>query len=87
MQQGDSAMLKVSCISSLKWQLNDSMTNRMHSECRHQLRPWDLGESGKEKKRFGKINITPKTVKADESAKKLDHFPYVVREMQNVVTL
>lgn len=81
-------MLKVSCISSPKWQLNDSMTNRMHLECRHQLRPWDLGESGKEKKkRFGKINITPKTVKADESAEKRYHFPCVAREMQDVVTL
>lgn len=41
----------------------------------------------RKKKRFGKINITPKTVKADESAEKRYHFPCVAREMQDVVTL
>lgn len=45
------------------------------------------GRVWERKKRFGKINITPKTVKADESAEKHYHFLYVAREMQNVVTL
>jgi len=45
------------------------------------------GRVWERKKCFGKINITPKTVKAEESAEKLYHFACVAREIQNVVTL
>lgn len=62
MQQGDYVMLKVSCISSLKWQLNDSMTKQDALGVQTSAPTLGPGRVWERKKHFGKINITPKTV-------------------------
>lgn len=67
-------MLKVSCISSLKWQLSNCLSKPEASGAQTLLKPWDLGEAGKKGTRRGtqrrglglrKLSRTPWTVKAD----------------------
>lgn len=67
-------MLKVSCISSLKWQLSNCLSKPEASGAQILLKPWDLGEAGKKGTRRGtqrrglglrKLSRTPWTVKAD----------------------
>lgn len=81
-------MLKVSCISSLKWQLNDSMTNRMHLGVQTSAPTLGPGRVWERKKTLweNKHN-TQNYSSVHESAAKLYRFPCVSREMQNVVTL
>lgn len=67
-------MLKVSCISSLKWQLSNCLSKPEASGAQTLLKPWDLGEAGKKGTRrgtqrrgrgFRKLSRTPWAVKAD----------------------
>lgn len=81
-------MLKVSCISSLKWQLNDSMTNRMHLGVQTSAPTLGPGRVWERKKTLweNKHN-TQNCIHLFMNQQRNSIVSRVSREMQNVVTL